>query len=223
MLGIAAYDGTLSAGTCMALQSFILNHKSADESIRAEVHQYICVGDSHVDRARNRIVKAFLNTDCSHLFFIDSDIGFTPQQIDALLARDVEIVGGLYPKKEIGEPKWVMEMLPEVPQPDHTGLIECKFVGTGYVLIARKVFEKFIESKPEIEYEDDSDGKLGTMWAFFGGKIKDRRWLSEDWNFCADWREMGGKIYADTNIILGHTGKVTFPVVPQLLEPVVKP
>ena len=62
--------------------------------------------ESLITRARNYIADEFLRSDCTHLVFIDSDIGFDARDVLALayLARDgqeVDIIGGPYPKKTI--------------------------------------------------------------------------------------------------------------------------
>jgi hypothetical protein len=38
-------------------------------------------GDSLVSRARNSLTADFLETDCTHLLFIDSDLIFSPDQV----------------------------------------------------------------------------------------------------------------------------------------------
>ncbi len=73
---------------------------------------YFLFNESLITRARNYCSSAFMNTDYTHLMFIDSDIGFSPQDVLALLAlsssRDekgellpYDIIGGPYPKKTI--------------------------------------------------------------------------------------------------------------------------
>jgi hypothetical protein len=57
--------------------------------------------ESLITRARNALVHNFLKTDCSHLMFIDADIGWEPQYIEQMLSADVPVLAGMYPKKEI--------------------------------------------------------------------------------------------------------------------------
>jgi hypothetical protein len=57
--------------------------------------------ESLVTRARNRIVANFLATTCSHLLFVDADIGFTAKDVDALVRGGFDVVGGVYPMKNI--------------------------------------------------------------------------------------------------------------------------
>ena len=37
-----------------------------------------------------------------------------------------------------------------------------------------------------------------------------KKYLSEDWSFCQRWKAIGGKIYADTSIVLRHIGKIPY-------------
>ena len=52
--------------------------------------------------ARNGIVSKFLDTDYTHIFFMDSDMVFPKDTLQRLLDRDVDIVGGFYLRKRKG-------------------------------------------------------------------------------------------------------------------------
>ena len=63
-------------------------------------------GESLVTRARNNCVADFLaNPNWTHLFWIDSDIGFSPQAALRLLLSDYDIAAGVYPLKTDRWPK----------------------------------------------------------------------------------------------------------------------
>ena len=47
---------------------------------------------------------------------------------------------------------------------------------------------------------------------FPGTPTSFKKYLSEDWAFCSRWRNIGGKIYADTSIALRHIGKVPYTI-----------
>jgi hypothetical protein len=69
-----------------------------------EMRSYFLFNESLITRARNYCVDEFLRSGYTHLLFIDSDIGFNPQDVLALLAlqddeSDYDIIGGAYPKK----------------------------------------------------------------------------------------------------------------------------
>ena len=69
-----------------------------------EMKSYFLFNESLITRARNYCVDEFLRSGYTHLMFIDSDIGFNPQDVIALLALQTDespydIIGGAYPKK----------------------------------------------------------------------------------------------------------------------------
>ena len=58
--------------------------------------------ESLVTRGRNTLVSFFMeNPKATHLFFIDADIEFNPEDILRMVAYDKPIVCGAYPKKAI--------------------------------------------------------------------------------------------------------------------------
>jgi len=75
-------------------------------SYGVDVKFYYLFNESLITRARNYLVDEFMRSDCTHMMFIDSDIGFDPTDVLALAAiaepgTDKEIVCGPYPKKAI--------------------------------------------------------------------------------------------------------------------------
>ena len=62
------------------------------------------MNESLITRARNSMAHDFLKSDATHLMFIDADINFNPQDIPRMVQADVDIICGIYPKKEIN---WV--------------------------------------------------------------------------------------------------------------------
>jgi len=57
--------------------------------------------DSLITRSRNTLVSQFLQTSSTHLFFIDADICFEPEQVFRMLSFDRDFVAGIYPLKVI--------------------------------------------------------------------------------------------------------------------------
>lgn len=68
---------------------------------------YFLFNESLITRARSYCVDEFLRSESQHMMFIDSDIGFNPHDVIALMAlqandaenKDYHIIGGAYPKK----------------------------------------------------------------------------------------------------------------------------
>ena len=166
--------------------------------------------ESNVNRARNSCAAKFLSGDCSHLMFVDADIQFNPQDIVKLITHDKDIVGGIYPQKTL-PPKMVVNTL---NNGEHEGdLIEVGTLGTGFMLIKRSVFEKMIEegATPYVDAIGLSPEENANQYDFFQCTIDSKgRYLTEDWSFCRRWRQLGGKIWADTTIALAHVGYYRF-------------
>lgn len=112
-------------------------------------------GDSLVSRARNSLTSEFLKSDCTHLLFIDSDLIFSSGQINRLIDHDEDLVAGFYPKKKEGAVEWVCNALVNAPLP--CGLQEVRYMGTGFMLVKRVVFERMIAAfGREMGYISDS-------------------------------------------------------------------
>jgi len=144
---------------------------------------YYLFNESLITRARNYLVDEFMRSDCTHLMFIDSDIGFDPQDVLALAAiaepgTDKEIVCGAYPKKAIAwekikkaVDKGFADQDPSVLEryvgdyvfnpADGSGQMklnepaEVLEGGTGFMMIQRSAFEKYAEAYPEFSYKPD--------------------------------------------------------------------
>lgn len=169
--------------------------------------------ESLISRARNTLTAKFLNNPTStHLMFIDADIGWEPWHLLALLNHNVDVIGGLYPMKSLPV-KWCVNGIPGAPQDDPTGLVEVTKTGTGFLLIKRDVFEK-LNSHPAVKpFNNDIglDPALNPfMKTYFDTAVRENRYYSEDWTFCENWRDLGGKVYVDRRVLLRHTGTYVF-------------
>jgi hypothetical protein len=89
-------------GQCLGLYTkSILDLQATCIQYGIECRFSFIFNESLITRARNYLVDEFLRSGCTHLLFIDADIQFNPQDILALLALDLDIAGGPYPKKSI--------------------------------------------------------------------------------------------------------------------------
>jgi len=168
--------------------------------------------ESLISRARNTLVAKFLNNpDSTHLMFVDADIGWEPWHLLTLLNRDVDVIGGLYPMKTLPI-KWVVNGF-EGAEEGADGLQEVSKTGTGFMLIKREVFEKLHSHRAVVPFKNDIglDPVLDPyMKTFFDTDVREGRYYSEDWTFCENWRDMGGKVWVDKRVLLKHTGTYTF-------------
>jgi len=192
------------------------------------------MNESLITRARNELVRMFLDAGFDYLMFIDADIHFDGQDLATLMAADKDIVCGIYPKKEVDWARvnaaakegrdnlqdygaaFVMNMVDAEASSDSDGLIEVRHGGTGFMLIKRQVF---IDLMPHVStyrtstFKNPETGEYlqPLVHEFFATSIADDgALLSEDYHFCALWRRHGGKIYANPFIKLSHVGTYVF-------------
>ena len=162
----------------------------------------ILEGNCHVDDARNAIVKDFTESDCTELLFLDADVTWSPDDMVRLCKREQDVVGGVYPYRREG-----VETLPVRLSANREvvdGLREVDGIATGFLKIHRRVFEAMEPTRPWYK------SKNGTVTLFFDRPTPDAdhmRW-GGDIDFCNRWRALGGKIYADEELRLGHVAKV---------------
>lgn len=145
---------------------------------------YYLFNESLITRARNYCVDEFMRSDAQHLMFIDSDIGFNPHDVLALMALQAnepekyDIIGGPYPKKCISWEKIKLAVDKGMADEDpnaldrfvgdyvfnpkgNTGSIaisepcEVLEIGTGFMMINKDALRKFSEAYPQYSYKPD--------------------------------------------------------------------
>jgi hypothetical protein len=144
---------------------------------------YFLFNESLITRARNYCVDEFLRSDATHLMFIDSDIGFNPQDVLAMLALQTDdskydVLGGPYPKKCISWEKIKLAVDKGVADEDPMVLdryvgdyvfnpmsgqkeiplnvpVEVLELGTGFMMIRRNTFEMYKNAYPHLSYKPD--------------------------------------------------------------------
>lgn len=171
------------------------------------------VNESLIPRGRNSLVaKMMYGESNTHLIFIDVDIGFDDLAVIKLLLADKDIVGGLYPKKSLP----ISYVVNAVEKPKHdSSLLQVRHIGTGFMCIKREVFTKMFEFYQDLKYKTDIG--LGEQYDDFTYALFDtvidpetRDYLSEDYTFCDRWSKIGGEIWADTSLVLDHSGHYKF-------------
>jgi hypothetical protein len=195
--------------------------------------------ESLITRERNNIVRKFLADESfTHLFWIDSDIAFSPDAALRLLRADRDVAAGVYPMKNFN---WPAEGLPagmtrqqfeerytEYPfnpighgsarvsgYADADNFVEVDEAPTGFMVIKRHVFTRMMERYPELRYTPDGPPvhpQAHLHWLFFDCMVHPEtgRYLSEDFAFCHRWRAIGGKVWVDLECKLMHLGQHVF-------------
>jgi len=179
-----------------------------EEFLKAGVkHDFLFTADeSLIQRARNTSVATFLKTDYEALFFIDADIEFKAESVASLwnmLSDGVEVAVGAYSMKRPDMPLSAWENGALVNIEDRTEPFEVDYAGTGFMMIKRQVFLDMMDAFPE---RCHTEGHVGDCFSWFDPRVDDGIYLSEDYAFCKDWRNMGGHIILDPTIKLIHYG-----------------
>ena len=210
----------------------LLNMVTHFSSLGHKVSCAFMFNESLIPRGRNNMAHQFLQTDADYLFWIDSDIRFKPVDASRMIDADKDIIGGIYPKKEIN---W--GMVKEAAKADKPNLsnftgsfvvnlieaqsnvvvkrdepCEVAALGTGFMLVKRSVFEKMKEWTPQFANDMSAYKQGEKIYAFFETPVdpESGRLLSEDYHFCHQWRKHGGKVYAAPWCELGHMGTYLF-------------
>jgi hypothetical protein len=160
--------------------------------------------DSMIDRARNIIVRQFLfETECTHLLFIDADMGWEPDAPLRLLSHGYDVVAAVGMRKQDGEPSWCW--LPkEGGQTDpETGCVPALSVGTGFMMISRRLLQLMWDTSPELAF-NFADGK--EYRGLFQSVIFNFSNWSEDYQFCLRAAKCGIQVMADPAVTLSHVG-----------------
>lgn len=160
-----------------------------------------------IELARNIYVKRFLEDfkECTHLFFIDSDLKFEARAFIGLMKAGLPICAGIYRRRQ--EPE-------EYPfkgteNPNGGGLwfvddwLQCDRVPTGFLCISRQVLEEMAADAPKINIH----GQNGPVPWVFGTKFDDEnRFVGEDYTFCDNYRAKYGKsvpVWTNFNFVHG--------------------
>lgn len=162
-----------------------------------------------VDLSRNLFVSLFMESECTHLLQIDSDMSWKPESIIRMLKKDREFIGA------VGRKKLENEEYAGINFTDHLGnvmgqtgereedvLIEMQYMGGAFTLQKRSVFEKLDEKYPE--YRTEGTGKNGHY--FYHCQYNEKAWHTEDYVFCHLCRNAGVQIWAYADVTLGHRG-----------------
>ena len=142
--------------------------------------------ESLITRGRNTLVSFFMeHPDATHLFFIDADIEFDPNDLLRMVAYDRPITVGAYPKKAINRQSIIEAARRNDEETTETieghssnyvvnfefvtdedgnpqnqiqirdNLIKLKDAGTGFMCIQRDVIQKMFDAHPELKYAND--------------------------------------------------------------------
>jgi len=191
---------------------------------------------SLITQGRNLCVSAFLESPCTHMLFIDSDIYFRAESIFKMLDLDKELISIPYPLKTMmwdklyqkfnegavknaGDIHRFLNTYPmKVADAEHitldSGVMEVTHSPTGCMLIKRSVFDKMIKKYPDknIVQKTVINGEYvdrPNLWNFFDciHDPETKTYMGEDFSFCKLWKDIGGTCYVYVNDPIIHVGE----------------
>lgn len=186
-----AYDGKVDSDYSQSL---------AEAAFTAPLYQVnltagVMGNGAFIDLARNIFVKMFLEQfkDCTHLFFIDSDLKFEARAFIGLVKSGLPICAGVYRRRQEPEDypvKWQ-------PHPELGGLwiendgyLMCNRVPTGFLCIRRDVLEEMAQDAEQMNIH----GQEGPVPRLFYTKLdEENRFVGEDFSFSDDYVKKYGK------------------------------
>lgn len=205
LIATPSYDGKFDVRYLNSLfetQKIVASHN-------IEILPYFLCYDSLIQRARNDYFRTAYTAGVDVLFFIDSDIGWNPEDFVKIVKSEYHVIGGTYRKKTNNDILYAFKAT-EVGNadfkltPDANGILEVNGLGFGFMK-----FSKFA---------------VKTLWdaekSFYGGKEEmpltknicecvvnsDNDFVSEDIIVGFKWKQLGYKTYLDTTIDLIHVG-----------------
>jgi hypothetical protein len=182
-------------------------------------------GMSNIPKARNFLAAQFLAARTkdgghfTHALLIDDDMHWVPQSALQLLASKHSVIAGIGRKKDDrpnSDPGvWCFYAPPHaVMQWDdmQNFTTEGTKAGAAFMAIHRIVFEKMIEAHPE--WKRPLPGAPPDIakfyYQFFRNDPDDENDGGEDFCFCERWNTLGGRVWIDPSIELGHVGEKTY-------------
>jgi hypothetical protein len=176
---------SLIGSTCVEFTRSLTDTAKALTLAGIEMQWRTLVFSNFIHAARNELVKEFLASDYTDLVFADDDIGWPAEGLVKMLLRQVPVVGAICPRRKAGE--WNVNLLrADGHLIENDGLLECAYVGTALMCIKREALEQ--------------------MPRAFDAGYEEAGFIGEDAWFCRQWRRMGGRVWAEPNITITHSG-----------------
>ena len=226
------YDAMMTMQYTMSLLNLseLLNRRGIDYMVD------FIGNESLIPRARNNSLAKFIDSEFTHILFIDSDIEFPAQAVIDLLDYDKDVVCCTYSKKAFNWNRFMHSMQTEIQskeslesrgldynynamvdnekkiiKSDDGNFIQVKHASTGFMMIKREIVNKLCKKHTELTIKTDRLSKGdNTICGLFCCTIKDKVYLSEDYSFCERVNNIGGEVWLNVTHNLNHVGKYIF-------------
>lgn len=187
--------------------------------------------ESLIPRARNTSLGKFIQSNFTHLLFIDSDIEFQADAVIDFIKFDKDVVCGVYAKKSYNWNRLIYSMQTETDSNEKLcsrgldfnyninnkntiregNFIRVKHASTGFMLIKKDIINKLCDNHKELLIKTDNlSNNNNEIYGLFCCMIKNKIYLSEDYSFCERVNDIGGEVWINVFYNLNHIGKHIF-------------
>ncbi len=159
---------------------------------------YRTIEGSGISSNRELLIQEFLESDATHVLFIDEDMGFDPRTLHIVAGRRQPIVGCNYPMRVPGAGFTALAKDRKariITNEQSYGIEPAFYTGFGFCLIERQVFEK-----------------IQRPWFLIGFNTSTRYYTTEDAAFAHMVNEAGIPWYVDHDASKGicHIGNFNY-------------
>lgn len=154
------------------------------------------MGSMFLDAFNNLPVRGEVTYD--KMLWIDSDMGWEPEDFMKLYSSDKDIVSGIYFNDQ-GTPMFTPQDEDDLEEAlSSTEDVEIRAAGFGFICIKSGVFEKMPRPWFTFRYFEISDDKGNKIQLPYG----------EDYSWCVTASACGFKLYVDPQVLLTHYKKI---------------
>ena len=174
----------------------MLTNKCGRDNKSITIHRNI---GSEVAMQRQELVNTALDTDCTHILWLDSDMIFPTVIIEALMSHDKDIIACNYSTRVPPHRPVAFKTFGDLDKRvfSQTGIETVDAVGMGAMLVKRSVYEKIQKPHFGVEWNNDYTSLIG-----------------EDMFFCKKAAENGYEVWVDndTSMQISHVGTTAFTI-----------
>lgn len=208
-IAVPAYTGTIHLPTCRAIIATIT-------ALLARGDRFTLWDDSGsamIGHSRSLTMAHFLASGATHCLCIDHDVVFSSQDALRLIDSGWDFCAGVYPQRRdpvgfcVG---WATGPDDDLIADPLTGFLEVGGIGAGFMCLSRECVQRMWNAYKDTKRFDSSDAPSGWAVAMFDNIHDGHTYYGEDISFCKRWRDIGGKVWIDPEMNLGHIGNKMF-------------
>jgi len=186
----------------------------------------IRAGDADLIACRNGLVADFLTTDCTDILMVDADITWGEEAFTRIVNHAQDFVCGVYRLKKDEEFYpicWPQKKEMWIDPATNYPLVAVDRCPVGFARLTRSCVEKmvddlgadfYVDAYP-INGEENNPSTRRIPWLFDFVRVKlpgqtNYIRFEEGFGLCRRWQKLGGTVWIDPAINLGHVGLKSF-------------